>query len=100
MKTSLINGHPFVFGVAVYNSFISQQVENTGIVPMPTMGESMLGGHAMLAVGYNDITQRFLVRNSWGKSWGLKEGNLQGYCTIPYAYLENRNLSDDFWTAY
>jgi len=54
----------------------------------------------MLAVGYDDSTKRFLVRNSWGKSWGIKDGNLQGYCTIPYTYLTNRSLADDFWTAF
>lgn len=100
MKTNLANGHPFVFGIAVYDSFMSAIVANTGIVPMPGATETMLGGHAMLCIGYDDATQQFLVRNSWGKLWGMKDGNLQGYCTIPYAYLENRDLSDDFWTAF
>jgi C1A family cysteine protease len=54
---------------------------------------SSLGGHAVMAVGYDDATQRFLIRNSWGSAWGL-----QGYFTMPYDYLHNRNLSDDFWT--
>ncbi|MGH6684529.1 MAG: C1 family peptidase [Pseudolabrys sp.] len=47
----------------------------------------------MCAVGYDDKAQRFIVRNSWGADWGKK-----GYCTMPYAYLADRNLSDDFWT--
>jgi C1A family cysteine protease len=59
---------------------------------MPKAKEKLLGGHAVMAVGYNDITQRFIVRNSWGIDWGKK-----GYFTIPYAYLTNRNLADDFW---
>jgi C1A family cysteine protease len=46
-----------------------------------------------MAVGYDDKPQRFLVRNSWGAEWGQ-----EGYFTIPYAYLTNSNLSDDFWT--
>jgi C1A family cysteine protease len=46
-----------------------------------------------MAVGYDDATKRFVIRNSWGKAWGL-----QGYFTMPYAYLEDRNLADDFWT--
>jgi C1A family cysteine protease len=92
MKTALALGFPFIFGFSVYESFESETVSRTGIVPMPSPGEKMLGGHAVLAVGYDDTTQRFLVRNSWGTSWGMK-----GYFTIPYAYLTDRNLSDDFW---
>jgi len=53
----------------------------------------VLGGHAVLAVGYDDDQQRFIVRNSWGDTWGIK-----GYFTMPYAYLLDSNLSDDFWT--
>ena len=45
------------------------------------------------AAGYDDNAKRFLVRNSWGPAWGQA-----GYFWIPYAYLDNRNLSDDFWT--
>ena len=60
---------------------------------MPAPTEQVLGGHAVLAVGYNDVQQRFMVRNSWGPDWGMA-----GYFTIPYAYLANANLSDDFWT--
>ena len=60
---------------------------------MPGPGEQVLGGHAVLAVGYDDATQRFLARNSWATTWGMK-----GYFTIPYAYLMDSNLSDDFWT--
>jgi len=66
----------------------------TGTVNLPEMGEQQLGGHAVLAVGYDDASQRFTIRNSWGTGWGMK-----GYFTMPYAYLEDRNLSDDFWTV-
>jgi C1A family cysteine protease len=99
MKTALANAHPFVFGFAVYESFMSAAVANTGTVPMPATTEKMLGGHAVMVMGYDDESQRFLVRNSWGKNWGIKDGNLQGYFTMPYEYLTNRNLSDDFWTV-
>lgn len=100
MKNSLAAFHPFAFGAAVYDSFMSNPVASTGNVPMPASTERMLGGHAMLCIGYDDATQRFLVRNSWGKDWGIHSGNLGGYCWFPYEYLTNRNLSDDFWTAY
>jgi C1A family cysteine protease len=93
MKGCLASGYPFVFGFTVYDSFESQQVANTGIVPMPASGESVVGGHAVMAVGYDDSQHRFIVRNSWGSGWGM-----QGYFTIPYAYLTEANLSSDFWT--
>jgi C1A family cysteine protease len=93
MKNCLASKFPFVFGFSVYDGFESDAVAKTGIVNLPAKGEKLLGGHAVLCVGYDDATQRFLVRNSWGSGWGQK-----GYFTIPYAYLINRNLSDDFWT--
>lgn len=93
MRATLAEGFPFVFGFAVYEGFQSAQVSKSGTVNMPERGEKQLGGHAVLAVGYDDATKRFTVRNSWGTGWGMK-----GYFTIPYAYLEDRNLSDDFWT--
>ncbi len=92
-KGCLASGYPFVFGFTVYDSFETQEVASTGVVPMPTSTESVLGGHAVLAVGYDDATSRFLVRNSWGPGWG--QG---GYFTMPYAYLTETGLSQDFWT--
>ena len=92
MRACLAEGFPFVFGFTVYESFESQQVAQTGVVPMPKPGERVLGGHAVMAVGYDDSKKKFTVRNSWGESWGIK-----GYFTMPYDYLANRDLSDDFW---
>ena len=93
MLGCLADGYPFVFGFSVYESFESAEVAKTGVVPMPAQGERVLGGHAVLAVGYSESTKRFLVRNSWGPGWGEA-----GYFTMPYEYLSNRDLSDDFWT--
>jgi C1A family cysteine protease len=94
MRTCLAEGFPFVFGFTVYESFESQQVAQSGVLQMPQTGERTLGGHAVLGVGYDDAAKRFIVRNSWGSGWGQK-----GYFTMPYDYLNNRNLSDDFWTV-
>jgi C1A family cysteine protease len=93
MRGCLADGYPFVFGFSVYDSFESEEVKRTGVVQMPQPDEQQQGGHAVVGVGYDDDQQRFIVRNSWGEDWGMK-----GYFTIPYAYLSDRNLSDDFWT--
>ncbi|MSP00349.1 MAG: peptidase [Acetobacteraceae bacterium] len=93
LKGCLAAGFPFVLGFSVYESFESQTVAQNGIVPMPASNEKLLGGHAVLCVGYDDPSQRFIVRNSWGPGWGIA-----GYFTMPYAYLTDSNLSDDFWT--
>jgi C1A family cysteine protease len=94
IKACLDAGFPFVFGFTVYSSFESDVVAQTGVVPMPGPNESILGGHAVMCLGYDDASQRFICRNSWGSSWGQK-----GYFTIPYAYLINSNLASDFWTV-
>ncbi len=70
MKGCLASGYPFVFGFTVYESFESDQVAQTGHVPMPQAGEQVVGGHAVLAVGYDDSNQWFIVRNSWGPELG------------------------------
>jgi C1A family cysteine protease len=93
LQGCLAAGFPFVLGIAVYESFESQAVADTGTVPVPKLTEQNLGGHAILAVGYDNAQQRFLVRNSWGADWGM-----DGYFTLPYAYVLDENLADDFWT--
>lgn len=93
MKICLASGYPIHVGFTVYESFESQQVEQTGIAPLPAAHESVLGGHAVMVVGYDDAAGTWLCRNSWGVGWGLA-----GYLTFPYAYLTNPKLSSDFWT--
>ena len=93
MRACLAEGFPFVFGFTVYESFESEEVSRTGVVNMPKSGEGQIGGHAVMAAGYDDAKKRFIVRNSWSEDWGMK-----GYFTIPYDYVADRNLSDDFWT--
>lgn len=93
MKECLATGFPFVSGFTVYDSFESDAVTVSGVVPMPAPTEQVLGGHAVLTVGYDDLSQRFVCANSWGTAWGQK-----GFFTIPYEYWTNANLADDFWT--
>ncbi len=92
LKACLASGRPFVFGFTVYQSFHSPKVTRTGRGAMPIKHEKIIAGHAVLAVGYDDSEKRFILRNSWGRKWGM-----QGYFTLPYDYLMNRHLSQDFW---
>ncbi len=93
LKGCLASGYPFVFGFTVYESFENKQVAETGHALLPRPGERAIGGHAVMAVGYDDAKQWFIIRNSWGDQWGMK-----GYFTLPYAYLTDENLASDFWT--
>ena len=92
MRACLATRYPFVFGFLAHKKFL-KVVKKTGHLEMPSHGEGVIGKHAVLAVGYNDSTKRFLVRNSWGSSFGLR-----GYFTMPYEYLTKEDLSADFWT--
>jgi len=93
LKGCLASGYPFIFGFSVYESFESTTVAKTGHAPLPKPGEPVIGGHAVVGVGYDDMKQWFIVRNSWGGKWGMN-----GYFTLPYAYLTDENLANDFWT--
>jgi len=103
IKTYLSKGHPAMFGFTVYNSI--EQAEKGGKIPFPSPREKIEGGHAVVAVGYNDkmkiknkygkveTTGALLIRNSWGKDWG--EG---GYGWLPYEYVV-KGLAEDFWSV-
>jgi C1A family cysteine protease len=92
---SILNNHPIVIGIMVYSSFENDSVTKTGIVPYPDVNnETYLGGHAMCMYGYDDTTQTFLVRNSWGPKWGNN-----GDCSIPYKYILDEILTMEMWTC-
>lgn len=94
LKSCLQEGFPFVFGFIVYPSFETIEVTNSGNMIMPEKNESPLGGHAVMAVGYNDEKKVFIIRNSWGTEWGDK-----GYFYMPYEYITDQDLCSDFWTV-
>ena len=103
IKQYLAGGLPSIFGFTVYNSI--SQAAVTGQIPFPFTGDSVVGGHAVLAVGYNDSLQikhthpnapattgALLIRNSWGESWGEA-----GYGWLPYDYVL-KGLAVDWWS--
>lgn len=93
VKHCLSEGYPISFGFTIFESFMTDEVARTGIAPIPKPNESTLGGHAVLAVGYDDTKQALIVRNSWGKGWGIG-----GYFYLPYKFVSEPNLSADYWT--
>lgn len=102
VKTFLAAGLPTMFGFSVYSSYT--QAQKDGRIPFPQPGEKLLGGHAVMAVGYDDAltiknrpggpetTGALLIRNSWGTSWGE-----EGYGWLPYEYVR-RGLATDWWS--
>jgi C1A family cysteine protease len=91
LKGCLADGYPFVFGFTVYDNFFGADGEPQVHTPMPS--GSVLGGHAVLAVGYDEASSHFIVRNSWGTKVLDK-----GYYYMPYAYVTEPTLASDFWT--
>ena len=103
LRTHLAAGHPAMFGFSVYSSI--EQAGETGEIPFPSPRDRMEGGHAVVAVGYDDAkeirnahaekstTGALLIRNSWGKAWGRA-----GYGWLPYDYVK-RGLAEDFWSV-
>jgi C1A family cysteine protease len=103
IKTNLAGGLPSMFGFTVYSSY--GQAATTGKIPYPTAGEKIVGGHAIVAAGYDDsmkikntnagatqTTGALLFRNSWGPGWGAA-----GYGWLPYDYVLN-GLAVDWWS--
>ena len=90
LKVALASGYPVVFGISVYDSFMSDHSTRTGVIPLPKQTERLLGGHAIKAVGYRN---GFIIfQNSWGTGWGEN-----GFGFLPEKFIEDDNLSNDYW---
>lgn len=92
IKACLVSGFPIIIGFMCYNTLFNPSVERTGDILPPTRRDYIIGGHCVLITGYNDVTQRYEIMNSWGADWGKS-----GYGSIPYSYIENPNHAFDFW---
>lgn len=103
IKARLARGMPMVFGFTVFNSI--DQAEDTGKIPIPCPRDRIVGGHAVMAVGYDDTVPienkncdsakskgALIIRNSWGRDWGD-----EGYGYLPYDYVLHY-LARDWWT--
>jgi C1A family cysteine protease len=96
IKTQISGKIPTVFGFTCYSSIDSA---SDGKIPFPGSEESVEGGHAILAIGYDDnfkigqCAGALLIQNSWGKNWG--EG---GFGWLPYDYVL-KGLASDFWSV-
>jgi C1A family cysteine protease len=96
IKTHLAGGLPSMFGFSVYDSI--DRADDTGEIPFPSGNERLVGGHAVVALGYDDAKAigdeqgALRIRNSWGETWG--DG---GYGWLPYRYVTD-GLADDWWS--
>jgi C1A family cysteine protease len=91
IKATVAGGYPVVFGFQVFDNFMN--IGSDGKMPMPAQDSQIIGGHAVMVVGYDDAKQVLVIRNSWSSSWGDN-----GYFYMPYAYVTPDNVSD-IWTA-
>jgi Papain family cysteine protease len=84
---------PVTVAFQVYESFESQQVADTGIMPIPKPNEQCLGGHETLCLGYDQSKQLALIQNSWSDSWGQK-----GFFWMPFATISRPDT--DLWVCH
>jgi C1A family cysteine protease len=92
LQGCLAAGYPWVCGIDVYESFESDTVAQTGVIPMPNAEkEQLLGGHAVACVGYDSSKKHWIFRNSWNTTWGDK-----GYFYLSFDYTYQ--YGSDFWT--
>lgn len=86
---SMTEGYPVVLGFTVFESMMSDEVAKTGVISMPEPNEEVVGGHCVLAVGYDIVKDTILIQNSWGEDWGM-----DGFGTLPADYIR-QGLAQD-----
>ena len=91
VKRALQAQHPVVFGMTVDQDYMNY---GGGVVAMPKSTRLNPGGHAQLIVGYDNNRRIWIVRNSWGLSWGEN-----GYGNVPWDYLDASD-ANDLWVPY
>jgi C1A family cysteine protease len=96
LEACLTARQPLHYGMTVYDSFESNTVAKSGVVPLPKRSESALGGHALWLHSYDRTKKLFYGQNSWGPQWG--QGKM-GIFSIPYAYILDPDMASDFWTV-
>ena len=88
----LASGFPVIVGMLIFEKAMA--ATEKGIMPMPKKNDDCLGGHAVLLVGYDDLKKSFLVRNSWGKEWGI-----DGHFWMPYSFADKADNVWDCWAV-
>lgn len=92
LKYAIASGYVIIFALKIYDSFITKTVAITSIVPIPKWDDVEIGYHTMCIIGYCDESRLFVVKNFWSRIWGC-----DGCLFIPYEYICNRDMIDDFW---
>ncbi|MHA2284120.1 MAG: C1 family peptidase [Promethearchaeota archaeon] len=103
IKKYLTAGLPSMFGFTVFSSI--WDANTSGEIPYPSPWDRVEGGHAVVAIGFDDKIKikgsssdaketkgAFLIRNSWGTDWGD-----DGYGWLPYDYILDW-LAIDWWS--
>lgn len=92
IRVSIAQGWPVVGGFSCPESIESLSTTETGVVEYPRPDERIIGGHAVLFVGFDDHSRTLKFENSWGPQWGIR-----GYGFLSYDYVAS-GLADDFWS--
>lgn len=92
IKKNLLENNLVICGIKIFENFNNKLTVKSGQVVLPLEEEELIGGHSIVIVGFDDWKKNFIFINSWGKNWGLN-----GLGFIPYSYITNENLADEFF---